>query len=371
MQVKDSSKAVAIARMIYLIICIFAGATLFHYTLGQSMGIGFIWIGILIGLAVGGLFIYVDSLMKQFTLRGFSFATFGLLIGLFCAWLLSTVNLPELLTTGLVGIQDIATKDNKETTYNLEKMTPFIQLGFNIFIYASLGFLGTVLALRTSQDEFAFIIPYIRFREESLRGKPSVCSSDIITDGRLPQLLETGFINRRLVIPSFVVEELQNMTSSESPTLKKQGEKGIKCLNTLRDNVNNQVTIHEVPTKGTQESMNNELLQICGILKTRLITTDNTLEQVAQLQGIDTLNLNSLNAALKHSIDIGQRMQLAIVKSGKEEHQGVGFLSDGTLIVVNKAVEHIGSILDITVISSIQTSAGIMVFAEITDNLQE
>jgi len=345
---KSTNKAVLVARLVYLLVCELAGIGFAHQAIGPDK---VIW-GVIGGAVVAGFFIYVDSLMKQFTLRGFSTATFGLLIGLFCAWLLSTVKLTAILEASLGD--------------TLGKMIPFIDVAFNIILFASLGFLGTVLALRSSQNDFAFIIPYIRFREESSRGRPVVVSMDVITDGRLAALVDAGFINRRIVIPSFVVQELQVLAKSPAPTAQRQGERGLSCLEELQSNPANQVTLHD--EEGEANGHTNEALTIetCRLLNTRLLTTDDNLTKAARMQNIEVLNLNTLTTALRQKVEIGQKLSLAIVKPGKEDHQGVGFLPDGTMIVVNQAAKKIGATLDVTVISTIQTSAGVMVFAEIT-----
>ncbi|SHI75324.1 Uncharacterized conserved protein YacL, contains PIN and TRAM domains [Rubritalea squalenifaciens DSM 18772] len=342
--------SVNVTRMLYLLVCELAGTAIAL----QSFGPELMWIGIIIGLSVGAFFIMVESLMKQFTLRGFSTATFGLVIGLFCAWLLTTVKIANLFAS---------------TFDELVKRPDDFILTFNVTLYATLGFIGTVLALRSNQDDFAFIIPYVRFRQEDRAGRPLLIDGDVITDGRLPALMESGFLENNLIVPRFVLDELQVMSNSPSPGRRQRGQRGLDCLEELQSDKHIRITIHDSESKNSEETHDSLLMQISRLLNAKLLTTDENLTKVARLQNIDVLNINDLNEALKPKVSVGAQLRLAIVRTGKEEHQGVGYLPDGTMIVVNNAISKMGTTQDVTVISTLNTSAGVMVFAELNENL--
>lgn len=332
--------------MLYLLVCELAGSAIAFHSLGPEN----MWIGISLGLLFGFFFIMIESLMKDFSIRGFSRAIFGLVIGFFGAWLLASVKLAELFTVTFQGL--------------IQRPDDFV-LTFNVCLYATLGFLGTVLALRSNQDDFAVIIPYVRFRQETQKGKPLLLDTDVITDGRLPALLNSGFLDKNLIIPRFVLEELQLMTHSPSSGRSQRGQRGLDSLEELRNSPLIRITIHDATPDSSDDTNNAVLIQISRMLNAKLLTTDNNLTKVARLQNVSTLNVNDLASALKPKITVGVQLQLAIVRTGKEDHQGVGYLPDGTMIVVNQAVSKIGSTLNVTVISTINTSAGMMVFAEI------
>ncbi|MFC5050457.1 PIN/TRAM domain-containing protein [Rubritalea spongiae] len=342
---KHTKTSVNITRMLYLLVCELAGSALAF----QSFGPEYMWAGVLTGLAVGAFFIMVESLMKQFTIRGFSTATFGLVIGLFCAWLLTTVKIGELFTVTFESI--------------IKRPDDFI-ITFNVTMYATLGFIGTVLALRSNQDDFAFVIPYVRFRQENQKGQPLLLDTDVITDGRLTSLMSSGFLDNNLIIPRFVLEELQIMSNSPSPSRRQRGQRGLDCLEDLQNSQRVKVNIHDAATSNPDESHDALLMQISRLLDAKLLTTDDNLSKVARLQNVKVLNINDLADSLKPKVAVGAQLHLAIVRTGKEEHQGVGYLPDGTMIVVNNAVSKIGTSQDVTVISTINTSAGVMVFAE-------
>ena len=349
---KFSSKAsLNIARVLYLIVCEFAGMALAHQLLGPDK----LWVGMVAGLCVAMFFMFIENLSKSYTIRGFSTGTFGLLIGLFCAWLMTRVGIPDIISS--VFDEVIPNSQGFKTA-------------FNTMLFASLGFLGTVIALRSGQDDFAVVIPYVRFRSDSTTGRPLLLDGDVITDGRIAAVMRSGFLEKNIIIPRFVLEELQVMSNSPSPGRRQRGQRGLECLETLQTSRDIKVTVHDSTARSSEDSHDAHLLQICQILNAKILTTDDNLTKVARLQNVEVLNLNDMNEALKPQVDVGTRVQLPIVRTGKEDHQGVGYLPDGTMIVVNNGVSKIGTTQSVTVISTINTTAGLMVFAEMDSEKQ-
>lgn len=339
-------RSVNTARLLYLLVCELAGAGIAHHAGGPDK----IWIGIVVGLIVAAFFILVESLMKQFTLRGFSNATVGLLIGLFCAWLLSRVGVLTLLETTL-----------SDSVINIDTIT----LGVNVGLYSSLGFLGAVLALRSGGDDFSLLIPYVRFHRESTPGPPLLLDAHVITDSRLYGVLSAGFIEGNLVIPRFVLEELHIMANSPSASRRARGLRGLETLEKLQSNESFRISIHDSEGSSNTDTHDARLMHTCRLLNARLLTTDENLTKAARLQGVTVLNINYLNQALKPKIAVGERIRLPLVRSGKDEHQAVGYLPDGSMIVVNNAANKINTTQDVIVISTLETEAGMMVFAEL------
>jgi uncharacterized protein YacL len=338
-------RSVNIARLLYLLICELAGAAMANHIGGSEK----IWIGVIGGLLLAMFFILVESLTKKFTLRGFSNATVGLLIGVFCAWLLSR-GLVKLIEATLLGKID-----------QLEAVT----LVINASLYASLGFLGSVLALRSGRDDFSLLIPYIRFHQESAPGPPLLLDIDIITDSRLYKILNTGFIDGNLVIPRFVFEDLHIMANSDTASKKARGERGLQVLERLQGSSKFQITIQDSEPDEESDTTDARLLFICRLVGARLLTADEALAKTARLQGVKALNINDLNHALKPKIAVGERIRLPLVRTGKDESQAVGYLPDGSMIVVNNASNKLNTTQDVTVISTLETDAGTMVFAEL------
>jgi uncharacterized protein YacL len=155
------------------------------------------------------------------------------------------------------------------------------------------------------------------------------------------------------------------MTSSPSATQRQRGQRGVEVLDQMHADPATQLVIHE-SGKTTQEApYHTRMIEVARLLDARLLTTDETLAKVARLQGVMVLNLQELTEALKPNIIVGEKIRLALVRPGKDEHQAVGYLTDGTMIVVNHAAELMGTTQNIYVISKLQTSNGLMVFAEL------
>lgn len=351
-----SPPSVNIARLSYLLICEVAGIVIALSTRGTALEVP-MSTGLLAGLAVAALFIWIETLMKGFTLRGFSTAAFGLGVGLFCAWLLTRVQLAELF--------EMLFRDRFNEAENTDSALDALKLAIDVTLYASFGFLGAVLALRGSPDDFAFIIPYVRFRQDVATGQPMVLDLESVIDGRVRAVIGSGFLNGRMIVPGFVLSQLQVMAAQEESGERQRGQRGLDFLEEMRNDPNTQISIHdtkEIPGSGNTHV---RLVDLAKLLGARLMTMDESLSRVAKLQSVPVLNLLELDDALKPDVAVGQRMRVALVRNGKEDHQAVGYLPDGMMIVVNHAAHKMGSTADVVVVSMLQTTAGRMVFAEL------
>jgi uncharacterized protein YacL len=347
--------SVNVARLTYLLVCEAAGIAIAMSTRGTMFEVP-LSVGLIGGLGVAAFFIWIETLMKGFTLRGFSTATFGLAVGLLCAWLLTRVQISDLL--------EIAFRDRMESKQDTDVLVNSLRFALDVTLFASLGFIGAVLALRGNRDDFAFIIPYVRFRQDASSGLPVVLDADSVIDGRVPGVLQSGFLHGRLIVPRFILQELQTMASSQG-NIRQRGQRGLDCLESMQKTPGIQVSIHDGKTSLEAETINSKLIETSRLLGARLMTSDEALSKVARLQGVDVLNIQELDDALRPAVALGQRMRIALVRSGKEEHQALGYLPDGTMIVVNHAVARIGSTVEVIVVSTLQTSSGVMVFAEL------
>jgi len=358
MPLLQAPPSVNVARLTYLLVCEAAGIAIALSTRGTFLEIPISY-GVIGGLIVAAIFVFIENLMRGFTLRGFSTATFGLGVGLFCAWLLTRVEISQLI--------ELAMRPRFERNSGADELVNVIMLAFDVSLYASFGFLGAVLALRGSRDDFAFIIPYVRFRQDASSGQPVVLDHDALMDGRIPGVMRAGFLHGRLVVPQFVLEDVQAMVESNDTGDRQRGQRGLSALAELRDAPDIQVTIHDDRgsiTNGQGRTHQSRFIEVARLLGARMMTIDDSLAKIARLQGIDVLNLNELADSLKPPVEIGQRMRIALVRAGKEDHQAVGYLPDGTMVVVNQAAARIGGMADVNVTSTLQTSSGMMIFAE-------
>src|SRR6059058_6205853 len=234
-----------------------------------------------------------------------------------------------------------------------------------LIVYAVFGYLGMMLAMRSSRDEFSLIIPYVRFARETTQHEPLVVDTNVIIDGRISDLCATGFLSRSLIVPRFVLDELQLLADSREPAKRERGRRGLEILNQLQGSRKVELTVHDSTSEDVELGADARLVRVAKVLKARLLTNDHALTQVARLQRVAVLNLSDLTRALRPTVVAGDEIDLHLVKEGRESHQAVGYLPDGTMIVVNHARAHVGKTRTVVVASALQTAAGRLIFAEL------
>jgi uncharacterized protein YacL len=321
-------------RVLFITFCAVIGANI------SSAVTENLWPGLVLGLLLGLVVVLIDRLLKGVSLRLFSSATFGLLLGLIFANLLMA---------------------SQVLRYQSETM----QWGVRLIVYAVFGYLGMMLAIRSSRDEFSLIIPYVRFARETTQHEPLVVDTNVIIDGRIADLCATGFLSSTLIVPRLILDELQTLADSRDPTKRERGRRGLEILNQLQRSREVELTVHETTAEDVDLGIDARLVRIAKVLKARLLTNDHALTQVARLQRVGVLNLSDLTRALKPSVVAGDEIDLHLVKEGREAHQAVGYLPDGTMIVVNHARAHVGKTRTVVVASALQTAAGRLIFAEL------
>lgn len=339
-----SAWSIRLVRALFFALFVFTGIAI---TLGFQLPT---WIGALTGAAVMGLLLALDFILARFTLRDFSHATFGLAIGLFCAWLLTRIGIFQ-----LSYFQSLPLGRGEA-----------IQNVVEILVYASLAYFGITFALRSDRDEFAFLIPYVRFRRDASEGEPLLLDTNIIIDGRIQQVFKTGFLSGALIIPRFVLDELQRLADSNENQKALRGRRGLEVMEHLRAAEGLRVSIHEEYNLADRNlPVDARLATLARELSARLLTNDENLATVARLRGIVVLNFNELAIALQPQLNPGDELLLPLTKQGKEKHQAVGYLADGTMIVVNQAAPNIGQTVNVIISSALPTSAGRLIFAEL------
>ena len=180
------------------------------------------------------------------------------------------------------------------------------------------------------------------------------------------EVAKTGFLTDTLVVPSFVLEELRHIADTEDPLKRSKGRKGLDAVRQLQETAAVKVRIDETPQ--ASEKKDEALLQLAKTRKARILTVDFNLNKVANLKHIKVLNLNDLNNAIKPVLIPGEKMKISILKAGKEAGQGVGYLPDGTMIVVENGKEYVGEEKEVNVTTSLQTSAGRIIFARVEED---
>lgn len=298
-----------------------------------------------LGLVFSLLLVLGDRLLKGLTLRAFSSATLGLLLGTAFATLLNA--------SGVFRYQP------EDTQWLL-----------GLLVYATFAYVGMMLAIRSNRDEFSVLIPYVRFTREPAQDAPVLVDTNILIDGRVAEVCTAGFLSRSLVVPRFVLEELQRLADSGDPLKRERGRRGFDHLEGMRKNPVLVVTVHDTsaPDARDPHPTDARLINLAKLLGCRILSNDTGLDRVARLQGVTALNLHDLARAVRPALHTGDELELTLSKEGREPHQALGYLPDGTMIVVNRGRPSLGHTVPVVIASVVQTNAGRLLFAEMRES---
>lgn len=332
-----------ILRLFFLLLCITGG---WLVTVGVPEWDEYRWVGVFVGAAIGALVVLVDVLLKGFSLRGLSALTFGLFVGWLCAYLI-----------GSSPLFDVPFEGWDEGSVILTQNLFLIR----IVLYVILMYLGAVIALR-GRDEFNLVIPYVRFVPHGVDVPLAIVDTSALIDGRIAGICESRFMGYSLIIPRFVIDELQNVADSKDPERQARGRKGIEVLNRLREMEHLDLRINE-STVSNRQRVDAKLVYLAQSLKAKLLTTDYNLAQIAEFHNVDWLNLNALAKAMNPELMVGDELRIKLTKQGKDPGQAVGYLPDGSMVVVADSRDHIGQTVDVSVDSIIPSAGGKMIFA--------
>lgn len=224
-----------------------------------------------------------------------------------------------------------------------------------------------VSTLLQTKDDFRFIIPYVEFSKEVKGARPLVLDTSVVIDGRIADVAETRVIDQPLIVPRFVLQELQGIADSSDKLRRNRGRRGLDILNRLQKSTGVEVKIHdaEIPELAGIREVDQRLVVLAKHLGGKVVTNDYNLNKIARLQGVDVINLNDLANAMKPIVLPGEALTVKLLKRGEEPGQGVGYLDDGTMVVAEQGGYHLGETIRLTVTSVLQTSAGRMIFGRI------
>lgn len=303
--------------------------------------IGSVWLSMTIAVLIGCLLILIDMLLKGFSLRGLSALTFGLVAGLLAAHLISVSPLFEGGDPQVIYISRLS-------------------------VFVAMTYLGGVIALR-GKDEFNLVIPYVRFDPQQVEAPMAVIDEAALLDGRVAKLAAARLLVDVIFVPQFVVDELNEMGHSPTEEDRNRAKRGLKTLAELRALNHVEVRLHESELNPGQ-SRDEKMLFIVRSLKGRLLSSNETLLARAKQEGIPFIDMLSVAKALTQEVSVGEAVTVKLVKGGREDSQGVGYLEDGSMVVVNGGADLIGAKVLIEVDSIIPTSGGRMVFGKLLGN---
>lgn len=301
-------------------------------------------------LGIGSLILFADIRGKNKQIATLSAIYFGLLLGLLLGWLFSLGLAPVLEAT----FSNLAPK-------HVLQLSLLTRLALTVFCCYV-----TISTLVQTKDDFRFIIPYVEFSKQVKGNRPLLLDTSVIIDGRIADLCDTRIVDAKLIVPRFVLNELQGIADSSDKLKRNRGRRGLDVLKRLQGNskIDLQMPDGNLPDAkpGEKIRVDERLVLFAKALGARVVTNDFNLNKIAQLQGVDVINLNEVANALKTVALPGELMLVRVVKAGDQIGQGVGYLDDGTMVVVEQGRSAIGTELPIVVTSVLQTPAGRMIF---------
>ncbi len=282
---------------------------------------------------------FVDILVPRKRLDLISAIYFGLLIGAGLAYLLS------------LALTPFVSKELMETA--------------RLLLFLIMPYLCISLLLQT-KDDFRFVIPYVEFAKEVKGGRPLVLDTSALIDGRIADILDTNIFDTEILVPDFVLQELQDIADSGDKIRRARGRRGLDVLAKMQQNP--KVDVRTFDSKGKDlegQNVDQRIVALGKLLGGRVVTNDFNLNKVASVQGVDVINLNDVANALKPRYLPGEHMRIKVIREGESFGQGVGYLDDGTMVVCEAAGSLVGKEIDVVVSSVLQNSAGRMIFGRL------
>lgn len=323
-------------RLVIIILVLVAGYFYPPFTLNRTGGA-------LVGTLLGILIVLLETRVRRAQFRIIWTASVGTLLGVLAGWLLGSIY---------------------HSVVRTSEMASFIR----IFFLIAFPYIGFLLGIKKPEWlEPSFFANF--FRSQGSERTYKLLDTSVIIDGRIAEVCSTGFVDGDLVVPQFVLKELQLVADSPDALKRQRGRRGLEVLDRLQKTVKIKVVISDLDFPEIKD-VDSKLIECARSLKAKIITNDFNLNKVAKLQGIEVLNINELANALKPVVLPGENMRVFILKEGKEKDQGVAYLDDGTMVVVDNARRMIGQTVDITVTSVLQTTVGKMIFGRYNGELR-
>ena len=368
-----------VVRLIFVLLVLAITVSFAFQEAIYAEGAEFVTLYILIPTILALAAVIVDMFWRKKHLQELSGLFFGVLAGMVIAFMLTLLvdlvlamfpapleavhpgELPANATKFI--IQEHVSAEVAFNSYTAYVRT--VQL-LKLLLGAASVYACVTIVLQT-RDEFRFIVPYVEFAKESRGARPLLLDTSVIIDGRITGIAETGIIESEIVIPRFILAELQTIADSEDKLKRNRGRRGLDVLKSLQECDAIRIRIDETRSPEVEAAIDVDakLVAMAENLNGHVVTNDFNLNKVAQLRGVSVINVNDLANAMKPVALPGETMWVKILKAGEQTGQGVGYLSDGTMIVVEQGRDHIGRDTAIEVTSVMQTSAGRMIFGTV------
>lgn len=331
------NKTLLVIRILFVLLCAFGGWLLAQAIPDFERREVY---STVVATLIGVLIVLTDVLLKGFSVRGLTSLSFGLALGAGISFLISKSPLFDYGDDQVIFITRLT-------------------------LFVGCSYLGAVIALR-SRDDFNFVIPFVKFVPHNVESPLIVVDSSALIDGRIAKVCETHFLTSGIVVPRFVLRELQAMADSPDPLRKARGRKGLDVLNSIRAAAQADLRIDETDTEIPGDS-GARLVFLCQSLKARLLTCDTNLAKYAEIHGVRCLNLSALARAMVKEWCVGETVVVDLVKPGKEEGQAVGYLEDGSMVVASDARGQLGKRVAAEIQSLVPSGAGKIAFVKVLE----
>lgn len=309
--------------------------------------------GLIIGFAFSLFLIMLDILFKKFNLRSFNISLLGIFFG-------------YLMGEALVLILQAVLKISSVGSFALETpLTEIIEIA--IFLFGI--YLGLVLTLRAS-DELYVSIPFVKFTPLKQKKKDLIVDSSALADTRIIDLALSGLLDEHIIIPRFIVRELYAQNETHDENVKSKARRSLDSLKKLEEYTQLGVRYNDTDFPEVKE-MQAKLIRLARLIDANIITADISRIETATIEGIKIINLHSLSNALKPLTQTGEIIHIKVQRLGKEPNQGVGYLEDGTMVVINGGGDYVGKTIDVNVLSVKHTSSGRMIFCNVAGDSEE
>jgi uncharacterized protein YacL len=320
------------------------------------------WLTLMGSLVLGVLIVCIDILSPRRKLAILSGTFLGLLVGLAVSYAMNFIVV--LVVNQFLSNAIIDSAHPQSHAREIQALIDF----FDIIIGVICTYLSISFILQT-KDDFRFIIPYVEFKKATRGSRPILLDTSVLIDGRIADIAGTGILESRLIVPQFVLNELQTIADSGDKMKRDRGRRGLDVLQRLQNNKRTEIVLYDSSAHmdNSPDDVDGKLLALATELNSRVLTNDFNLNKVAGLRGVDVININDLANALKPVVMAGERMKVRLIKQGQSPGQGVGYLEDGTMIVVEQARQYVNEEVEFTVTSVLQTSAGKMIFGKMPE----
>ncbi|TWU01810.1 PIN/TRAM domain-containing protein [Neorhodopirellula pilleata] len=331
--------ALIVLRLFFLL-CAGGVSAIINSSLPSGSSASLPWLNFILIMGLAVVMVVLDIYLPRKRIDTITSVYFGVLIGVLLTYILTIAAAPLLEQLGNVN-------------------------EVRLVVGLMLCYLCTSVLLQT-KDDFRFLIPYVEFVREVKGFKPLILDTSVVIDGRIADLVATGVFDNQLIMPRFALSELQAIADSSDKLRRTRGRRGLDVLNRLRadENVDLQIFDRDLPELAGQ-TVDLKLVLLAKHLEGKVVTGDYNLNKVAKVQGVPVINLNEISNSLRPVFLPDETFRLRVIKPGEGPEQGIGYLDDGTMVVVEGGRHRIGQELDVRVTSTLQTNAGKMIFTKV------